>query len=214
MAKCLVNDWEARVLALASVLASSRLLAVPALSVRCINKIVETTSRLWGGERELAMNRHPIQGNTLENWVGSASILNQSQSVVKQNQSNYFWHLVENHSITLDDLLYVFAATCAFCYKSDYQSKFRLFIYLCFLSLFSIQNYQRQDQYFSVDLDSVYHNPLTGSPVYKLSTVDSDRRNRFWLVAYVVYANGRKSQPFYSEPFLLKSKRSCKVSPY
>lgn len=75
-------------------------------------------------------------------------------------------------------------------------------------------NYQRQDQYFSVDLDSVYHNPLTGSPVYKLSTVDSERRNRFWLLAYIVYANGRKSQPFYSEPFLLKSKRSCKVSPY
>lgn len=75
-------------------------------------------------------------------------------------------------------------------------------------------NYQRQDQYFSVDLDSVYDNPITGLPVYKLSTVDSDRRNRFWLLAYVVYANSRRSQPFYSEPFLLKSKRSSKSSPY
>lgn len=75
-------------------------------------------------------------------------------------------------------------------------------------------NYQRQDQYFSVDLDSVYHNPLTGTPVYKLSTVDSERRNRFWLVAYIVYAGSRKSQPFYSEPFLLKSKRNSKASPY
>lgn len=75
-------------------------------------------------------------------------------------------------------------------------------------------NYQRQDQYFSVDLDSVYHNPLTGNPVYKLSTVDSERRNRFWLVAHVVYAGNLKSQPFYSEPFLLKSKRSSRSSPY
>ncbi|KAK2551871.1 hypothetical protein P5673_027111 [Acropora cervicornis] len=75
-------------------------------------------------------------------------------------------------------------------------------------------NYLRQDQYFSVDLDSVYHNPLTGSPVYKLSTVDSERRNRFWLVAHIVYNGNLKSQPFYSEPFLLKSKRSSRSSPY
>ena len=90
------------------------------------------------------------------------------------------------------------------------------YVYLLILHFLFIllKNYQRQDQYFSVDLDSVYHNPITGSPVYKLSTVDSERRNRFWLLAYIVYANGRKSQPFYSEPFLLKSKRSCKASPY
>ncbi|XP_031557624.1 uncharacterized protein LOC116294212 isoform X1 [Actinia tenebrosa] len=69
-------------------------------------------------------------------------------------------------------------------------------------------------QYFSVDLDAIYESPETGCPVYKLSTVDSERRNRFRLVVYIVFLDGTRSRPTFSLSFLLRSKRSTRCSPY
>ncbi|KAJ7365897.1 hypothetical protein OS493_002623 [Desmophyllum pertusum] len=62
-------------------------------------------------------------------------------------------------------------------------------------------------QYLSVDLDSVYMSSK-GTPVYKLSTVDADRRNRFRLVVTVLFIDGGRSQSFVSPTFLLRSRRS------
>ncbi|XP_032233948.1 uncharacterized protein LOC116616144 isoform X2 [Nematostella vectensis] len=64
-------------------------------------------------------------------------------------------------------------------------------------------------QYFSVDLDSVYTSPQ-GMPVYKLSTVDADKRNRFRIVVIVVCLGDTKSTPHYSRPFLIRSRRSSR----
>ncbi|EDO45539.1 predicted protein [Nematostella vectensis] len=75
------------------------------------------------------------------------------------------------------------------------------------------EDYQSH-QYFSVDLDSIYESAATGCPVYKLSTVDSDRRNRFRLVVYIVYLDGTRSNPTYSLSFLLRSKRTTRCSPF
>ncbi|KAL9987278.1 hypothetical protein ACROYT_G001559 [Oculina patagonica] len=61
-------------------------------------------------------------------------------------------------------------------------------------------------QYLSVDLDSVYMSSK-GTPVYKLSTVDADRRNRFRLVVSVLFIDGDRSQSFASPTFLLRSRR-------
>ncbi|PFX23619.1 hypothetical protein AWC38_SpisGene11829 [Stylophora pistillata] len=68
-------------------------------------------------------------------------------------------------------------------------------------------------QYLSVDLDSVYLSKK-GTPVYKLSTVDAERRNQFRLVVTVQFIDGARSRSFVSPSFLLRSrrperKRSC-----
>lgn len=61
--------------------------------------------------------------------------------------------------------------------------------------------------YFTVDLDSVYESPTRhGVPVYKLSTVDSERRNNFRLVVVVVLIGDHRSKEFISRPFRLRSK--------
>lgn len=61
--------------------------------------------------------------------------------------------------------------------------------------------------YFTVDLDSVYESPRKhGVPVYKLSTVDSERRNNFRLVVVVILIGDTRSKEFISPPFRLRSK--------
>ena len=70
-------------------------------------------------------------------------------------------------------------------------------------SLFVLQ------QYFSVDLDSIYL-AQDGTPVYKLSTVDSERRNRFHLAIVLVFIDGSRSKTIYSQPFLLRSKKTLR----
>lgn len=75
------------------------------------------------------------------------------------------------------------------------------------LKTVKLENFDWNKQTFSLDLDSVYLSPK-GTPVYKLSTVDSDRRNRFRLVVVVVFIDGTRSKPFNSRQFLLKSKQT------
>lgn len=58
----------------------------------------------------------------------------------------------------------------------------------------------------SVDLDSVYMSPQ-GTPVYKLSTVDAERRNRFRLTVSTFFVDGKGSKTFVSPAFLLRSRR-------
>ncbi|KAK3744096.1 hypothetical protein QZH41_016793, partial [Actinostola sp. cb2023] len=62
-------------------------------------------------------------------------------------------------------------------------------------------------QYFSVDLDCVYlaHDGCT--PVYKLSTVDASRRNKFHLAVCLEFIDSTRSNTFYSASFLLRSKK-------
>ncbi|XP_048583677.1 uncharacterized protein LOC116612243 [Nematostella vectensis] len=62
-------------------------------------------------------------------------------------------------------------------------------------------------QHFTVDLDSVYYSTDGSTPVYKLSTVDADRRNRFRLVVRIVFLDGCRTRPFHSPTFLLRSKK-------
>ncbi|XP_031553206.1 uncharacterized protein LOC116290330 isoform X2 [Actinia tenebrosa] len=64
-------------------------------------------------------------------------------------------------------------------------------------------------QYLSVDLDSVYLSPQ-GMPVYKLSTVDAEKRNRFRIVVVIKFIDGTKSKPYFSRPFLIRSRRSSR----
>lgn len=66
-------------------------------------------------------------------------------------------------------------------------------------------------QYLSVDLDSVYLSD-EGTPVYKLSTVDSDRRNRFRIVVVIVFIDGCQSKSYVSRPFLLRSQKRSAAS--
>lgn len=68
-------------------------------------------------------------------------------------------------------------------------------------------------QHLSVDLDSVYMSSH-GTPVYKLSTVDADRRNRFRLVVTVFFIDGKGSRSFVSPTFLLRSRRPERKKSY
>jgi len=64
--------------------------------------------------------------------------------------------------------------------------------------------------FFTVDLESVYESHTKpGVPVYKLSTVDSERRNKFRLVVVVVLIDNARSKEFVSRPFLLRSRTSA-----
>ena len=65
--------------------------------------------------------------------------------------------------------------------------------------------------YFSVDLDSIYQNN-PNSPLYKLSTVDPLRRNTFMLIICLSSVNRNRDQYFTSPPFLIRSRRSAKMS--
>lgn len=66
-------------------------------------------------------------------------------------------------------------------------------------------HFQNQ-QTFSFDLDSVYNSP-NGTPVYKLATVDAERRNLFIVIVLLKFIDGTKSQPFVSKPFLIRSRK-------
>lgn len=67
--------------------------------------------------------------------------------------------------------------------------------------------------FFTVDLDSVYESPRKhGVPVYKLSTVDSERRNNFRLVVVVILIGDARSKEFISRPFRLRSKTNGRFS--
>ena len=68
-------------------------------------------------------------------------------------------------------------------------------------------------QHLSVDLDSVYMSGK-GTPVYKLSTVDADRRNRFRLIVSLLFIHGDRSQSFASPTFLLRSRRTERKKSY
>lgn len=68
-------------------------------------------------------------------------------------------------------------------------------------------------QHLSVDLDSVYMSSH-GTPVYKLSTVDADRRNRFRLVVTVFFIDGKGRRSFVSPTFLLRSRRPERKKSY
>lgn len=61
-------------------------------------------------------------------------------------------------------------------------------------------------EYFSVDLDSVYKSQYD-RPVYKLSTVDPVRRNRFLLIVRLSSLEQNKFQHFKSSPFLVRSRK-------
>ncbi|XP_068741119.1 uncharacterized protein [Montipora capricornis] len=68
-------------------------------------------------------------------------------------------------------------------------------------------NQKGQQHYFTVDLDSVYDSPTNqGVPVYKLSTVDSERRNRFRLIVVVVLLGDIRSKEYISQAFRLRSR--------
>ncbi|XP_028407014.1 uncharacterized protein LOC114529408 [Dendronephthya gigantea] len=68
------------------------------------------------------------------------------------------------------------------------------------------EDYFKNQQLFSVDLDSVYNTP-DGTPVYKLATVDAERRNLFNLIVFLKFIDGTESGPFMSKPFLLRSRK-------
>lgn len=57
-------------------------------------------------------------------------------------------------------------------------------------------------QFFSVDLDSIYDGPI--NPLYVLSKVEMEKRNLFQLVVELHFYN--VTREFYSEPFLIRSK--------
>jgi hypothetical protein len=64
---------------------------------------------------------------------------------------------------------------------------------------------------FSVDLDSVYEKNAN-TPVYKLSTVDPLRRNRFILVIRLTSTELKREQYFTSPTFLIRSRRPSKTT--
>lgn len=67
--------------------------------------------------------------------------------------------------------------------------------------------YLPHQHFFTVDLDSIYESPTKhGVPVYKLSTVDSQRRNKFRLVVIVILIDDTRSKEFISPSFRLRSK--------
>lgn len=67
--------------------------------------------------------------------------------------------------------------------------------------------YYPNQHYFTVDLDSVYDSPTNqGVPVYKLSTVDSERRNKFRLIVVVVLIGDIRSKEYISRSFRLRSR--------
>ncbi|CAB4006422.1 Hypothetical predicted protein [Paramuricea clavata] len=68
------------------------------------------------------------------------------------------------------------------------------------------EDYFKNQQLFSVDLDSVYNTP-NGTPVYKLATVDAERRNLFQLIVSLKLIDGTESGPFMSKPFLIRSRK-------
>lgn len=63
---------------------------------------------------------------------------------------------------------------------------------------------------FSVDLDSVYQSN-NNTPIYKLSTVDPLRRNRFILIIRLSSRNLNRQQYFTSPSFLIRSRRPAKL---
>jgi hypothetical protein len=46
-----------------------------------------------------------------------------------------------------------------------------------------------------------------GTPIYKLATVDAERRNLFQLIAFLRFIDGTESGPFLSKPFLIRSRK-------
>lgn len=68
------------------------------------------------------------------------------------------------------------------------------------------QSHFQNQQTFSVDLDSVY-NGTDGTPIYRLATVDAERRNLFNLVVFLKFIDGARTRPFHSKPFLIRSRR-------
>ena len=68
------------------------------------------------------------------------------------------------------------------------------------------EDYFKNQQIFSIDLDSVYDTP-NGTPVYKLATVDAERRNLFQLVVFLKFIDGTESEAFTSKPFLMRSRK-------
>lgn len=59
-------------------------------------------------------------------------------------------------------------------------------------------------QFFSVDLDSVYDGPK--KPLYELAKVEMDARNKFQVSIQVQYVDGLGYQEFTSVPFLMKTR--------
>ncbi|XP_046864271.1 uncharacterized protein LOC124458263 [Xenia sp. Carnegie-2017] len=68
------------------------------------------------------------------------------------------------------------------------------------------EDYFQNQQHYSVDLDSVYTTP-GGNPVYKLATVNAEKRNLFQLVVILKFIDGSDSETFFSEPFLIRSRK-------
>ena len=52
----------------------------------------------------------------------------------------------------------------------------------------------------------MYDTP-NGTPVYKLATVDAERRNPFHLIVFLKFIDGTESGPFLSKPFLIRSRK-------
>ncbi|CAB3979586.1 Hypothetical predicted protein [Paramuricea clavata] len=63
---------------------------------------------------------------------------------------------------------------------------------------------------FSIDLDSVYQSNRN-PPIYKLSTVDPLRRNRFILIIRLTSTELKRDQYFTSPAFLIRSRRPAKT---
>ena len=64
---------------------------------------------------------------------------------------------------------------------------------------------------FSVDLDSVYQKNQN-TPIYKLSTVDPLRRNKFILVIRLTSTEFKRDQYFTSPTFLIRSRRPSRTT--
>lgn len=66
--------------------------------------------------------------------------------------------------------------------------------------------------FFSVDLDSVYQGNCN-IPIYKLSTVDPLRRNRFILIVRLISTDVHDRDQYFTSPeFLIRSRRTPRVN--
>ena len=71
-------------------------------------------------------------------------------------------------------------------------------------SALKLKSFLVSQEYISVDLDSVYKS-CYDKPVYKLSTVDPAKRNRFLLIARL--SSTDKHEYFTSSSFLIRSRK-------
>lgn len=82
--------------------------------------------------------------------------------------------------------------------KTRNKKIYKILFNVCQTNLCKLQ------QFFSVDLNSIYHGPK--KPAYELAKVETEQRNQFQLTVEVQYGGGSMYQEFTSIPFLLRTK--------